>query len=419
VCALALTLSLPLLSAAATTGISPLIATMEFSVGPAQLGSPIGPPFGLPGSYVAAEQVGPFVPVVGAADSADDDIYRAELTLPAPLPFSNGKIVDDGFPPNLTVGTGLINVPPGIPVPPPFPPPPGLMAPPPSCTIPGEGENVDALATESVTVDMPSSAEQVRTALLSGLLHAQFSVDNASLGLAGSGVDTQASAVTPEHPGDVYEAVPATPVGTNVVIADEDAAGLAVGVPPQDDLDALVLQQSIFDFFPGIGEDTDGVGGPDTPLFFFSTDKPYLNTFGTPIAPSDLLFPGPVGIQPAVALPSPALGLTPADNLDALFVDFDGDILFSLDRPSPSLAPAATAIVNLPLGGFGADPGDLIFVTPFASSPTVVLTANEIGLQGSLTADPTSDELNALWVTDETLEAPLEIPVGLSLFSGD
>ncbi|MBN1478371.1 hypothetical protein JXA47_16575 [Candidatus Sumerlaeota bacterium] len=405
--ALLIIIALPLSAAAATTGVSPLINNLEFSAGPAQLGLPTGLPAGTPPSCVAGEQFGPFWPgpPPGAADSADDDIYQADglpvSSVPI-LPFSNIKIVDDGFPTVPTLGIGLNG------------PPPGLVPPPPQCTIPTDQENIDALATDGV-IAIPATPEDARTLLLSGLLFVQFSVDNAAQGLPGSGVNLEATAVPAEQPGDVYEAIALNPIGSNVVIADEDACGLALPGPPQDDLDALILQMSVFD---ALGmEDTDGDMIADTPLFYFSCDKSFLNTGGATIDPADICMPGPLGMQPWPIITAAAMGLAAGsgDNIDALYVDQAGPVLFSLAAGSPSLA----GIVNLATMGVGAAPGDIIHAVPGISPPIVVLGANEIGLQGTIYADPQDDELNALWIWDATLAAPLEIPVELSVFSSE
>jgi hypothetical protein len=405
--ALLILIALPLSAAAATTGVSPSIDNLEFSAGPAQLGLPTGLPAGTLPSCVAGEQFGPFWPgpPPGAPDSADDDIYRADglpvASVPI-LPFSNTKIVDDGFPTVPALGIGLNG------------PPPGLVPPPPQCTIPTDQENVNALATDGI-VAIAASAEDARLDLLGGALFVQFSVDNAAMGLAGTGVNIEATFPTPEQPGDVYESSPTSPVGTNVVIADEDASGLALPGPPHDDLDALILQMSVFD---ALGmEDTDGDMTADTPLFYFSCDKAFAGT-GGPIDPADICMPGAFGFaQPWPVIPAATMGLVAGsgDNIDAMYIDQAGPILFSLAAGSPSLA----GIVNLATMGMGAAPGDIIHVVPGISPPIVVLSANEIGLRGAIYGDAADDELNALWIWDAPLAATLEIPVELSVFSSE
>ncbi|MBN1478372.1 hypothetical protein JXA47_16580 [Candidatus Sumerlaeota bacterium] len=410
--ALLIIIALPLSAAAATTGVSPLITNLEFSAGPPQNGAPTLLPMGTPPSYLFAEQMGPFV-IAGPPDSADDDVYRADLTLPAVLPFSNVKIVDDGFPTIPVIGTGIVP-PPGIP---PYVPPPGIV-PPPQCTIPTDAENIDALAVETGLVPLPTSAELARTALLSGTLFVQFSVDNFALGLPGTGVNLEAIAVPPEQAGDVYESAPGTL--TNVVIADEDASGLALPGPPQDDLDALILEQSVMDGGPFW--DTDGDGSNDTPFFMFSVDKPFVTAGPVGFfSAADIMTPGP-SLAPATPAPEPtlfiaeaALGLVPGDNIDAFYMDATfGVAMYSLAAGSPSLATTQ----NLAVGGIGADPGDIIHVTP-VTPPCVVIGSNEIGLRGTLYGDPADDELNALCILDASLAAPLEIPVELSVFWAD
>ncbi len=383
------------------SGISAEVTNIEFSVGPAQNGTPGTVPFGLGGTAVDAEQNGPWA-TGGGADSADDDVYRAVIS--TPLLHTNIMIVDDGHPTVVGLGVGIGAVPGTVP--------------PPQATISTDTNNINALSV--MGAEALDESEATRTALLGGALFLQFAVDNAATGLASSAVALESKG--PEHPGDVYEAVPATSpaTGTNLLVADEDALGLAAALPTNDDTDALIVQQSIYDTDPTI--DTDGDSAPDTSPFFFSVDT----AFGTPtLNPSDILIPGTGGsgipaAQPAVAHAAAALGLVATDDVDALYVDSSGTrLLFSLAAGSPTLLTIGSFVT-----GVGADPGDVIYVDVNVAlgpaNPIVVLVASEIGLNGDMTAGahPGDDELNALWVTGSTT-AGVMVPVGLSTFAAE
>lgn len=370
---------------AQTTGASVLITNIEFSVGPAQGGIP--GTLGLPGTDVRLEQVVP-IALPQSPDSCDDDVYRAIMT--HPLPYSNALIVDDGYPTVATYGVGISGGPP-----------------PPQATLPNDNHNINALSLNEASYSPGTLYEEVRSHYFLGSMFIYFSVDDTSVGLPATGVNIENSQL--EHPGDVYMAMPMN----NVVVADEDSLGLQTGTP-NDDCDALIIQESIDDIV--IEEDTDGDSTNDTKFFFFCVDAPFN---AGAYQPADILAPGGGGggipaAAPTIIFPFVALGLQAGDDIDALFVDNTTPlpcIIFSLSRTSPSLA----TIPNPVTMGTGADPGDLIFVDlnqPIGpTNPVVVFTAIELGLLGDGTGGDggpgIDDELNALWILDEDLGGAL------------
>lgn len=205
----------------------------------------------------------------------------------------------------------------------------------------------------------------------------RFSVDDASVGVSGSAVDTEASKVPNEAHGDEFAVMPLLPFGgSNVQILDEtgDTA------PPfplliSDDLDALTEPPASF-------VDPDGDGVPDFPVYFsLSTGSPSLGTILA--TPADILM-SVGGGAPSVVFAAGALGLTSADDVDAFCLDLStSTVLYSLAPGSPSLVIA------------GAGPADLFLVigagppiaTPFAYVPAFIL-----GLDAK-------DNLNALKCT--------------------
>jgi len=459
--------------------ISETISRIQFSVGPAQNGMPwpttglapfgLRPPFVFPSTAVFDEQTltePPLLPPpVQIPDSADDDVYEYGTNFAPPM--MNYKIVDDGYPivppgPPSTFGTGM------------FPIPPGAQPPPPQATIPTDSDNINALAVESEFINF-ADIPGIFPALVRDMfflqppypLYLQFSVDNDATGLPNTAVAAQA--FWREATGDVFEACVLFPIGSNAQIADEMILGLAdpSSVPPGgvdvflDDTDAMIVTQRIEiapgdfredkinwdmpldpNYPPWIDTNFNTPGLPDTPHFFFSVDRilPPLGGSCPQIFPADILIPGSATIStcfPAVPPPWPPaqpfqpdiflthanLGLLPDDNIDALFVDQSaGFVVFSLAKGSPSLADPTSTVFNPYNGfGFGADPGDIIFVQPTltvpAIPPEVVLLANEIGLRGNQLPDlesPEDDELNAMWVTPFSLIDDMSPPIIVS-----
>lgn len=391
----------------AETDKSALVQRVTFTVAPAQHGAPVPPPFGLPTTAVEAERLGPFAPLPGAfPDTADDDVYVMDET--AFPPFTNVKMVDDGYPTVPMCGTGVLTPPPGL-------------VPPPQATLPSDNRNMNALAMEVMITlpDIPAGdpleqAAAVRDLFMLGNLHLQFSVDNAALGLPWTAVDWEA--VLGEAPGDVFEAV-LPPGRANVLLADEDSLGLwAIPESLNDDVDGMIVQDLLLDLMnppPYYFIDTDGDGLSDTPYFYFSVDAGSIPFPSGTITSADVLIPGTgtpgptptPAIEPIIAIMFPSLGLQPLDDLDALFIDLTGTrVLFSLAAGSPSLNTIPNPFNPL-APSVGADPGDIIFVDTTIGTPFVVLFANELGIRGDFLpgAGPEDDELNALWVTLESL----------------
>ncbi len=381
---------------------------------------PATPPTGRPGSALNSETL--------AGDNACDDIFQG---LFHPAGYSNVKVVDDG-------GANWGTAPhPGVP---------NAM----SLTISSEGENVDALALYTLAYPTPviEYYADSRAMLVGGSLFIQFSVDPTGDGDLISGFVVQSPAIpdvtsqatvgvgTMEYVGDIYEAVfgaygGSAWAGSNVSICDEDALGLLPRVLPAgvfDDTDGIILQSDLASaplFF-----DTDGGSGLDTPMIYFSLENPVGEIekgTGNPISGADILLPSDNGPPVSVVFSAAALGLTAADDIDALYVtpSLDTTIIFSLDRDSPSLMTIANPIV----GGVGADPGDLIHVRPFAMPPVprVWALASELGIDGDNAwlgpgsgpgASIDDDDLNALWITAHSL-IDETVPVELSVFRAE
>jgi hypothetical protein len=199
-------------------------------------------------------------------------------------------------------------------------------------------------------------------------------------------------------------------------VIDETPLGLST--VPENDANGLVVNEPL----PPLSIDTDGVGGADTPLVYYSVK----NSPGLPVHPNsdDIAMTAPVGGYPAIAWNAIELGLAGngipnIDDIDALWIDASGDVFFSLAVNSPMLSGApgsAGPIINAFTMMAGADPGDILAVTPApagsgvppAMPPMVVITATMLGLNGNGIADPGAgeDDLNGLHFSTEM--APVE-----------
>jgi hypothetical protein len=176
--------------------------------------------------------------------------------------------------------------------------------------------------------------------------------------------------------------------------------------------------------------DTDGDTSADVPPVLFTMSPGASLPVG--VFGADILTPGagtppggPPAPDPTIAIPFAVIGLTPGDNIDALWADPAGNIIFSLDPLSASLAsPTGTIFNPFVAGGLGCDPCDLIHALPGVSPPTVVAQCIDMGLASDGTEsapDFTSDNLNALWITDGVSNSLIDtlIPVELSIFGVD
>ena len=380
-----------LASAAPPFAAVPPLVDVQFSVGSS------APGMGLPGTAVAAETAGEAG--LPAPFPSEDDIFVQPFPGPPPWP-PNGKVFDDG-------GAGFSLFPPGPPV---------------DLTIrsTGDGSDVDAYAHASAAgIMLPAPA-----AVLG--LFVQFSVDViAPQGAPGPfPPDVFAESTIFEAGGDVFEGVgpggPGTPPpyllgpgpGTNTLIADEGALGLFVG----EDLDGLIINE--LGAHP-LTIDTDGAGGPipDVPLVYFSVTAAAVPASGTGSG-VDIFIPGasPLGGVPApdplLAFAPPALGLAPADEIDALFVDASGppNLLFSLAPGSPSLA--TLPMLPAAYGSRPPDPNDIFWVSTAAPVPVVAIAAEDLGLV------PGVGNLNALWLTPVSMTGAL-LPVTVSGYEID
>jgi len=347
-------------------GVSSNMVTVHFAVD-----TDNGQPFGLPGSGVFLEEL---------LDPSKDDFYQWTP------PNVNVQTIDESAP-GLQIGT-------------------------PTTVI------TNALDFNNSPLDLTIS--EVMHDDLGILFWVQFTVGPTSTGLAGTDVRFEANKNPSEEGGDVFEC-PGNGAGMvagsqgNSLLIDETPLGLST--VPENDANALVVNEDI-STLPMV--DTDGVGGADTPVVFYS-----IKGGGMPAHhdSDDIAMTAPFGGYPLTAWTATELGLggvgPNANDIDALFIDASGDVFFSLAAGSPMLAgaPGSTGapIQNWFTGspGFGADPGDIIAVTPApsgsgvppASPPMVVITATMLGLfgNGALDFGFGEDDLNGLHMTMDML----------------
>jgi hypothetical protein len=202
-----------------------------------------------------------------------------------------------------------------------------------------------------------------------------FSVDRPSVGAAGA-VLTESSKTGGDQSADIYSSFIA---GSNAQFWDGDGSS----APPL----------GLFEPVTSPGDDLDGLDlRPSSPTghIFWSVDPTTSATHPAyaGLSPADI-FISPVvpgySVLPALFTPAITLGLSPADDVDALVViDFDSSLTWSAgDSIFYSLAPGSPALV-----GLAASPADIIIVT-FGGAPFLGLPAPALGLL------PT-DNLNAL-----------------------
>jgi hypothetical protein len=183
-----------------------------------------------------------------------------------------------------------------------------------------------------------------------------FSVDRLAVGIPGAAPDVASEAAVLQAAGDLY----VSNGGGNALFRNQALLGAlppippgAVALPPIDSVDAV---------------DVGALAGAQ-PAFFSLTGA---NIFG--FSGADLLVPGP-----AVAIAAAALGLVPADDIDALHVDTvtTGDVYFSLAPGSPSLLAVSPGCPAPP-----CSPAD-VFVVPGGAPPFVLFApAAALGLLG-------------------------------------
>jgi hypothetical protein len=180
-----------------------------------------------------------------------------------------------------------------------------------------------------------------------------FSVDRAAAGLPLAG-DVFTEAAAGQAAGDVFVSGGG---GTNTLVFNQDILGLLPATPPGtpasgaiDNLDALDLA---------------GAVGPGVGIYSLLAG----NSFG--FSGADILFTPTAGGPPTILVTALALGLSVADDIDALHLDtLTGDCLFSLVPSSPSLTALA------------AGPGDIL-VAPGCGggpAPSVLFAAITLGL---------------------------------------
>jgi len=212
-----------------------------------------------------------------------------------------------------------------------------------------------------------------------------FSVDRSALGVAGTGVNSEVSAVTgPEASPDVFMSfmpagAPPWFAGTNAQTWDGNGStapllqlvDVAYNVLRNDDLDALEGPPRI--------ADADLDGARDRTVYFsLSVGSPTLAAIGA--GPGDILACPPPGcILPTVFMPAGAIGLQPDEELeDFCLHDAAGLVDFTLPPGSPTLAMV------------GADPGSIL--RNGLMMPMVLFLGPASGLVGGIGGD----NMNAL-----------------------
>jgi len=212
---------------------------------------------------------------------------------------------------------------------------------------PGPVGGPPAVATPAAALGLPPGLPNELDAMTTGApvdpLAIFFSVDRAAVGLPGGPApDVFSEASAGQAAGDVFVSGGG---GTNTLVFNQDILGLLPAVAPGvsagapiDNLDALDLAGAAA---PGVG--------------FYSLLAG--NSFG--LSGADILFTPAGGGPPVVGVSALALGLTFADDIDALHLDTStGDCLFSLVPGSPSLttllALAGDVLVAPGCGGGGA-----------------------------------------------------------------
>lgn len=196
---------------------------------------------------------------------------------------------------------------------------------------PGPVGGPPAVATPAGALGLPPSDEldAITTGAPVDPLAIFFSVDRAAVGLPGGPApDVFSEASVGQAAGDVFVSGGG---GSNTLVFNQDILGLLPAVAPGvsavapiDHLDALDLAGAVA---PGVG--------------FYSLLAG--NSFG--LSGADILFTPAGGGPPVVGVSALALGLTFADDIDALHFDtLTGNCLFSLVPGSPSL----TALLALP-----------------------------------------------------------------------
>ncbi|MBN1147336.1 MAG: hypothetical protein JXA78_08770 [Anaerolineales bacterium] len=180
----------------------------------------------------------------------------------------------------------------------------------------------------------------------------QFSVAPGSQGAAGSAVSDEAGCASPEPHGDVFE----SPLDkSNLQDLDGDGAacasnhGYALHIEegsPSDNLDALERDPCQY-------VDLNCNGSPEQPILFtLAPSSPSLSYFG--FSAADILISG-IGYAPMVWASSASLGLSNADQIDALCIRENGNgvydsgdqVLYSLAPGSPSLAALSLSAAHL------------------------------------------------------------------------
>lgn len=205
-----------------------------------------------------------------------------------------------------------------------------------------------------------------------------FSVAPDSGGLPGSAVAAQAACKPPQPQADEFSSALD---GTNTLVMDGDGqngscpAAFFLGLqelPLSDDLDVLTGQPPSF-------VDPDGDGIPDEAITFsLASGSPTLAHLAG--GPADIFWVLG-GFQPSRYAAATTLGLQAADDIDALCLGEDGDLLYdpATDVVIFSLAPGSPTLSSL-----GASAADLL-----EPGPSVAVEAADMGLDAD-------DDLDAI-----------------------
>jgi hypothetical protein len=265
-----------------------------------------------------------------------------------------------------------------------------------------------AMAAVEDNLDALSYGVDFTDAFTTGYLG--FSVAPGSVGLPGTAVAGEAGCAPPEPEADEFGTILN---GSNYQIFDGDGVAcdfnfappimvpaVSESGPPHDDIDGL---ESLSTSFVDTNGDMD-VFDPADGLVYFSLDPSSPTLPLIPAGPAHILMCGPpttcsgaVPSPPVIYATPPMLGLGPGNDVDAICL-FESSPGSSFGGPGAgdflfySLAPGSPALPGIPnpfvVGGVGASPADVIFVTALGA-PVVIDPDFMLGLLST-------DNLNAL-----------------------
>ena len=212
-------------------------------------------------------------------------------------------------------------------------------------------------ALAGVEIDGISDGNDLGTDLL-------FSVDRLSIGAPGSDVLTEflgGGLGTFDQPADIYS----NPLGstTNFIFRDGDGVANPLSAPSFGLTEPFPLASDNVDAY-----DFGAIGGPGySGPVYFTVGAAASGGFAT----EDIHFVPSTGSLVSTYVTGSTLSLTTGDDIDAIFVLDDGDMIFSsasdvvgysLDRSDPSLA-AGSPLSLLYAGGAALSPADVFIQT--------------------------------------------------------